>query len=51
MIIHNMKKALTLAAAMLIASAATINAQQEMARPILKNDRFLKATSNWQATA
>ena len=33
-----MKKALTLAAAMLIASAATINAQQEMARPILKSN-------------
>lgn len=38
MIIYNMKKALTLAAAMLIASAATINAQQEMARPILKSN-------------
>ncbi len=33
-----MKKALTLAAAILIASAATINAQQEMARPILKSN-------------
>ena len=33
-----MKKALTLAAAMIIASAAPINAQQEMARPILKSN-------------